>query len=736
MEILCFFAGVSFVCTKNTMLLYFLFIALLFKPRLSSIAWFMAAVVWTLTHQIWVADQSLPKSRVIQNAALQGYIVSIPTITTSKTQFQFQITQLDKKPAHAKVLLSCYNNCPVFSAGQEWQLNAKLQQPQNLANPGGFDYVSWLHSRHMSWAGYVQSGSSRLITNKASLFPLLTLRQSMAENLAHIDPDKKTLGILQALTLGITTYIDKDGWDLFRRTGTTHLMVISGSHIGLVAGLTYGLVKWIWCRWGWLCLRFPAPQFASIAGLFMAGVYALIAGFAAPSQRSLIVCFFMLLRNFCSQRFGVWQAWRYALFAVLVYEPHSVMMTGFYLSFIAVAILVLINQRYSVTGVRKNLISQIACLVGLMPLTLFWFSYGAVNGFIANIVAIPWVSFIIVPLGLFITLFGHWFVVPGSVTILTHSIDYLLYYLNWVDSFAGVNLDFTFTHFLTPLALMVSISMLVLLPLVRLIPILVIIGIGAIFPGYEKINMGEVKIDVLDVGQGLAVVVHTAKHMLVYDTGVKFYQGGDMGRIAIIPYLKTLGVKKLDKVIISHPDLDHRGGLASLEEKYKIDELIIDDPVFYKRGSPCHHYSDWTWDGITFHFFPIATPIKSKNNSSCVLQISTAAGQVLLSGDIEKPAEQYLVDTYGDQLASSILVIPHHGSKTSSTPLFIEHVSPQYAIVSYGFDNRYHFPHQQAMQTYQRKNIPIYNTVDCGMMSVLLTAKSVGDKPICYRENT
>ena len=734
MEILCFFAGVVFVCTKNPWFLCFLFIVLVFKLRLAMVVWFLAAIVWSVCHEAWISEWGMPKTNVIQNAMLEGQVVSIPSITANKTQFQFQLTHQDHHPVSARLLLSCYNHCPDFRAGQVWRLNAKLQQAQNLANPGGFDYVNWLHARHMRWTGYVRGGASQLVKNNANNYSMLSLRQSMAATLKKINPDLNTLGILQALTLGITTYIDQQRWTLFRRTGTTHLMVISGAHIGLVAGLTYGLIKCLWCRLGWLCLRIPAQKSASVAGFIMAATYALLAGFAVPAQRALMVCFFMFLRNFYGQRFSVWQAWRYALLAVLICEPHSVMMPGFYLSFLAVAILVLMNQRMSITGLRKMLLMQLACLVGLMPLTLFWFSYGAVNGLLANIIAIPWVSFIIVPLGLFITVFGHWFVVPWSVPILTHAIDYLLCYLHWVDSFAVVNLELSFTQFLTPLALMVAIGIMVLLPLARLIPVLAITAIAAIFPAGHKINKGEVHIDVMDVGQGLAVVVHTAKHLLIYDTGVKFYQGSDMAKIAIIPYLKTLGVKMIDKVIISHPDLDHRGGLASLEEKYKINELIVDDPDFYKRGVSCHQYPDWRWDGVSFHFFPIITPVKSKNNSSCVLQISTAAGQVMLSGDIEKLAEQYLGDTYGAHLASSILVIPHHGSKTSSTPAFISKVNPRYAIVSYGFDNRYHFPHQQAMQTYKQNNIPVYNTVDCGMTSVFLNHKSMSLQPVCYRK--
>jgi competence protein ComEC len=202
-----------------------------------------------------------------------------------------------------------------------------------------------------------------------------------------------------------------------------------------------------------------------------------------------------------------------------------------------------------------------------------------------------------------------------------------------------------------------------------------------------------------------------------------------MGKLAIIPYLSTLGIKYLDKVIISHPDLDHRGGLASLEEKYAINELIIDNPAFYRRGLSCHQYPAWKWDGVAFRFFPIAEHLSGKNNNSCILQVSNSAGNILLSGDIEKLAENYLVKTYGKKLESTVLLIPHHGSKTSSSPDYINAVAPKYALVSYGFDNRYHFPHSQALKAYQFRNIPIYSTMDCGMIQVKLAGNHISLLP-------
>ena len=620
----------------------------------------------------------------------------------------------------------------MLQSGQHWRLQATLKQPVNLANPGGFDYVRYLSARHIRWVGNVRSTSFEPIKNQTNHYPLITLREHLGNILAEMDSNEETLGIFQALTIGLTQHINKAEWDLFRQTGTTHLIDISGEHITLISGLAFWLFKWLWKQMGSLCLRCPAPKVASVGALFVAFAYALISGFAVPTQRSLITCFFLLSRNLCSQRFSIWQAWRYALFVVLLFEPHSVLMLGFYFSFIAVAILILINQRMQYTGIRKIMTMQLACLFGLMPLSLYWFSYGSVNGFVANLLAIPWVSFLIVPLALIITFLSPWIVIPWSVAALKWSISSLLIYLKFIDSFAMYNINFTFTEALSPLVLMAAMSLFTFLPLFRLFPATAVLMIACLFPSYEKVPAGDARMDVLDVGQGLAIVIRTTNHVVVYDTGMKFYQGGDMGKLAMIPYLKSLGLNALDKIIISHPDLDHRGGLESLEQEYKIGELIVDDPAFYKRGISCHNHPSWRWDGVSFRFFPISTHLKSKNNHSCILQIANNAGQILLTGDIETLAEQYLVTSYGNKLASTIMVIPHHGSKTSSSRSFIEQVAPRYALVSYGFDNRYHFPHQQAMLTYQQHQIPIFNTQDCGMIRVNLQRENV--TPQCYRK--
>ncbi|MFA5960086.1 MAG: DNA internalization-related competence protein ComEC/Rec2 [Tatlockia sp.] len=730
MEILCFFTGIAFVFTKSAYPLLLLAILFFIRPWLSLLVWFFAAVLWGVGHQWIVRDIGMPNATLLPQVTLQGHIASIPFVSQSKTQFTFQVAYLDNKPVQSTILLSCYTHCPVFALGEEWLFQAKLKKPFNLGNPGGFDYVNYLKAHHIEWTGYIKKDPKKLGT--APNHSMLKWRERLASRLGQSGLDSETLGVIEALTLGVTTHISKTQWDLFRKTGTTHLMVISGSHIGLVAGIGYALMRWLWTRKSRLCLYLPAPKVASITGFLMAALYALMAGFGAPTQRALIACFALCLPYFWGKRLSLWQAWRYGLLLVLLYEPHSVLLPGFYLSFLAVAIIFLIQQRFGGSSLKKVILMQIGCIFGLMPLTLYWFSYGAINGVFANLIAIPLVSFILVPLSLihlFLLQFFSWQV---CVLPLEIAIKGLMYFLTFIDSFAWMNLTFSFAQPLVPLLLMGSLFFILFLPIRQLIPGAMVLMLSVLFPGAQRILPGDVRIRILDVGQGLAVVVHTAQHQLVYDTGVKFYQGGDIGKLALIPYFDTLHTKKIDMVVISHPDLDHRGGLPSLEEKYAINTLIVDKVNFYHRGQSCHGFPAWQWDGVSFRFLAIGALFRSKNNSSCVLQIESAAGKILLTGDIEKMAEDFLTKAYGNALQSAILLIPHHGSKTSSSKAFIRQVNPEYGVISYGFDNRYHFPHAKTINTLREQNVTVLNTVDCGMVSFDLRALDKRIYPSCF----
>jgi competence protein ComEC len=718
MEIMCFYVGIAFFYYKSMYLISFLLCVLFFRPRLHYILYFIFAIQWGWLHQWLTLDEHMPQRQIIKQATIEGYVASVPFINSSKTQFQFKLYKLDRQSVSATILLSCYAQCPRVRAGEYWQLQAKLVKPHNLQNPGGFDYVNWLNTRHIQWTGRIVKHSGHLI-DKPKKYPILQLREKLAENILSLSFNEKQVGIIEALTLGLTHYMEKSEWQLFRQTGTIHLMVISGAHIGLVAGMVFYLFKICWSFLG-LGLRYPAQKAASIAGIIAAVLYTLIAGFSVPAQRALVVCILLFGRNLMGLRYTSWQAWRYALFLVLLIEPHSVSLSGFYLSFSAVAILIILNQRFKQKGFKKNLILQLGCLLGLMPLTLYWFAYGAVNGLIANLVAIPWVSFLIVPPALLLCLTAPFFIIPGLVPTLKLAIALFLSYLQTVSRLSLINFVYTLPHVTSVIVLMLIGGIITLLPIKKWLPILITLFSASIIPYRSSLSYGSAQVDVLDVGQGLAVIVRTAKHTLIYDTGMKKFQGADMGEMVIIPYLNFLNVRNVDKIVISHPDLDHRGGLPALEANYSNFDLIVNDPDFYKKGASCTQYKSWYWEGVKFSFLPIQEKLKGKNNNSCILKIATPGGSVLLTGDIEKEGEYYLAENYSHELPANVLVVPHHGSKTSSTPAFLSAVSPNFGVFSYGFDNRYHFPHQQVIKNYQDARIKTFSTSDVGMISIQL----------------
>ncbi|OGV28428.1 MAG: DNA internalization-related competence protein ComEC/Rec2 [Legionellales bacterium RIFCSPHIGHO2_12_FULL_35_11] len=719
MEIFCFLSGIIFFYSRNLLSLFFLVSAFLCRFKKSYFISFIFALGLGYIHQLIISDTNMPIYPGVKNAIIFGEIISIPLASASKTTFQFRIYSINQQKVKTTALMTCYENCSDISLNQVWILNANLQKPHNLVNPGGFNYLQWLNSKHLYWVGVVKKFIKTKKKNPEH-FTLLKFRNNLALKLEELNLESDVIGIVQALSLGISSKINKDDWNLFRRTGTTHLMVISGAHIGFVSGSIFFFIRFIWCRIGVICRRIPAQSAASIGAIFAALLYSILAGFSFSVQRSFIACILVLSRNFLSVQFSAWQAWRLGIFIVLMIEPHAALFPGFYLSFLAVAILVCMNKYILVNGIKKAILIQLSCLIGLLPFTIFWFGYGAVNGFFANLLAIPLVGFIIVPLSIL-------FVIASQITefnwilyILKFSIHILWKFLHFIDSFSFINLEINFSSFLQLISLCISGLMLLFLPLkVLRLPQLVLLLIGFL-PKQDYVKFGTAKVDVIDVGQGLSILIRTKNHSLVFDTGMKFYKGSDMAQLVINPYLNKLGMKKIDKVVISHPDLDHRGGLDSLEKKFKISELIVDNPSVYKRGFSCHHYNDWEWDGIKFHFFKTNNLKFSKNNSSCVLKVASKNTSVLLTGDIELLGEKYLVAKYHGNLLSDFLIVPHHGSKTSSSKEFLDEVRPKFAILSYGLNNKYNFPHEKALVNYKNNSIATYSTAECGMIRIFL----------------
>ncbi len=736
MEIFCFAMGILFVFTLNLHLLLALLFFYFICPRYSLILFFVVGMVVSGIHQWLNWPQGMPDLAVIPQAWVQGTICSIPVQTKHKTTFTFAIERLNGKAAQSLVQLTWYDRAPALHPGQVWQLQVKLKKPRNFLNPGSSDFLGALKSRHIAWTGYVFSQGNVNMGEAHSQFELLKLRERLGNNLIRQAPDEQAAGVLEALTLNLNTHISQDNWELFRRTGTIHLFGISGEHIALISGLVFFLIQWLWSRSMRLCLCLPASYPASLGGLAVAFVYSLLAGFAPPVQRALIGCFFYTLCCVGKKKFSAWQIWRYALVGVLCFEPHAVFMQGFYFSFIAVACLLLTHQRWSFKGWKQTLALQAACLIGLMPLSLYWFSYGSINGFVANLFAIPLVGFLIVPLALLALFFSTWGGSGLLIQLLSWLIAILFKGLIWTEKLASLNITHTLPSITQVICLMGALLLWIALPIKPFQGFALLWFLIPWLPSKPLLHPGEALIQVLDVGQGLSISIRTAHHVLLYDTGDQFFQGSDLGQMVVLPFLKAMNIHKIDAIVISHPDKDHRGGLKSIQKNLPVDQLIVNDRHYYEEGLICHQHPTWQWDGVTFRFFSIQMPFQNKNNSSCILQISTSHGKALFTGDIEAAAEDYLIKTYGSLLKSQVLMVPHHGSKTSSTYRFLMEVAPKYAIASLGFDNRFHFPHANTLNNLSSLGIDFYRTDECGMVEVLLPAKGKVKTPQCYREQS
>ena len=709
MEILCFVAGMLFYYKHNIYLYFFLLASVLFRPKITFILAFIFALIWGALHTILVQPKIISDNLYGKTLLIKGKIVSLPKANSTKTQFVL------KPDVYSPILVNCYKNCSNVEINQYVIAKLKLRKPRNYLNPGGFDYVDFLNARHIFWLA--SSNSITILDTNTDLKNISVIRSKLKSNLENTHISQRSLAIVQALTIGFSSNLTENDWKLFRRTGTIHLLVISGAHIGFVAGFVFLLINFLWSRSSDLCLIMPSVNVASICAILVACSYSLLAGFSVSVQRAFIGCLLVFGRNFFKRKFISWQVWRIAIFTCVIYEPHYVLFPGFYLSFIAVAILYVVGSYFKVNKFYKTIILQLSCLIGLLPFTLYWFSYASINGFFANLVAIPLVGFIIVPLSLIFLISTIFFNSILFGNFVSSIIDLLFWYLHLIDNYLNFNLEFSISLYgVLCFVLMIFIGLVYPVKSLRLVFLFLLCVF--ILPKSHRVRNNEARIDVLDVGQGLAVFIRTHKHALIYDTGGKFYHGKDLAELVISPYLKSLNIKSIDMLIVSHPDLDHRGGLPTLEKDFKVQKLVVNNPKYYKRGENCHTLKQWTWDGVEFKFLPISTNYRKRNNDSCVLLIKTMAKSILLPGDLERDAERFLVNKYSHTLKADYLIVPHHGSKTSSSLEFLQMVSPKYAIFSYGYNNRYHFPDSTVVARYNNLHIKTFNTADGGMITI------------------
>jgi len=687
---------------------------------------FVLGVLWAIVFAITRLADRLPESLEGIDIPVKGIIADLPEQDERRTSFDFIVTQAAQK-LPSKLRLSWYYPDQPIKAGQHWAFTVKLKRPHGSLNPGGFDYEQWLFTEGIGATGYVRPSSKPVLLGRDPAWTSIAVwRQNITDRLSQILSDRPNIALIKALAIGDGDSITQNQWDVFRKTGTTHLVVISGSHVGLVAGLVYFLVLKLWA---WTGLLAWSPQrVAAVAAMLAAVFYAGLAGFSVPAQRSVIMLTIVMLAIILQRNTRPFNTLVVALFAVLAFDPLAVLSAGFWLSFLAVSMIIYtIAGRLGKTGYFLEVIKiNWATSVGLSPLLLFFFQQISLISPLANFIAVPVISLLVVPLSLLavIVMFGS----PLLASKLFMIVDTTLQGLWWLLArFAELPLATINQAQPSVWALVFAIPGILLLLSPVGIPsrwLSLVMFLPLVFSVSQKPETGDIKMTLLDVGQGLSAVVQTANHWLVYDTGAKFSTESDMGQSVLLPFLRLQGAGKIDKLIISHGDNDHIGGAASLMLGIPTEQVLTSVPQQLSNYSPvmCARGQSWTWDKVRFTLLSPQQPFVSENDNSCVLKIQSEQGSVLLTGDIEALAESWMVGTYGNNLKANVLIAPHHGSKTSSTSGFLQAIQPEYVLIPAGYRNQFGHPHRDVLLRYKQINAKYFNSADSGAITVSVKA--------------
>jgi len=683
------------------------------KTRLLAIA-ILGALLTFWTSYTLINDR-LPSSLIGQDIVVSGSIVSVPQYLDKSVRFDFKplSSELPKT-----IKLSWYHPIPKqLTAGEMWQLTVRLKPPHGSMNPGGFDYERWLFQQGIGATGYIRKDIQNKRLAPAPNYHVNRLRQSLTQTIHTQLPDSDNIGLIQGLLTGIRHNISPQQWQTLQYSGTNHLLAISGLHIGLAAAIGFVLFRSLWAIRASNLLTLPAKQVGAVGGFVFALFYAALAGFSVPTQRALIMLAVLLITLFIRKRLNGSQVLACAGLIILVHDPLAVLSVGFWLSFSAVAIILFLSQNRFPKPIWQWAKIHVFIAFGLTPLLLLFSLQTSFIAPVANIIAVPLVSLIIVPLLLLATCL-LWLYPPVATVLLSvadNLISLLMQFLTFLASssyshWENVTIP---TYFFVPILLA---TVILLSPKglpakwLALFGFLPLLGFTTPRPA-----QGDFDFALLDVGQGLSAVIQTQHHNLVFDAGAKFNDNSDAGKNIVAPFLLHQGITKIHTVVISHSDNDHIGGAQHLLTNFQVDKLISSDTTALTHTQACLAEQSWQWDGVTFTFLnPSLRQQGSKNNLSCVLKVSNKSHSVLLSGDIEKQTEKQLIKRYRKQLKSTILVAPHHGSNTSSTTEFINAVDANIVLFPTGYLNRYHFPNKQVIQRYQQSGLTRYNTADDG----------------------
>ncbi|TFZ05795.1 ComEC family competence protein [Ramlibacter henchirensis] len=610
---------------------------------------------------------------------------------------------------------------PVLRAGDRWQFTVRLRAPHGQLNPHGFDHELWLWEQGVQATGYVRAGPAHLAPRKLGSsfrYPVEQARQAVRDSILARLVDRQAAGVVAALVTGDQAAIDRADWDVFRATGVAHLMSISGLHVTMFAWLAAAVLGAAWRRSTRLCLLWPAPHAALAGGLVLAAAYALFSGWGVPAQRTVLMLAAVGWLRLSGRRWPWPVTWLFACAVVVTADPWALMHAGFWLSFVAVGVLFATAAGESAAAgglarLRTLLREQAVVTVALAPLSLLLFGQVSLVGLVANLAAIPWVTLVVTPLAMAgVLLSPVWDLAAWAVQTLGGALQWLAGFPFAVWSGAAPPLWAGAAGVVGGLLLSL-----------RWPPPLRALGVPLLLPALlwqpPRPVQGEFELLGADVGQGNAVIVRTARHTLVYDTGPRFSTDSDAGERVLVPLLRALG-ERVDRLMLSHRDSDHTGGAAAVLAAHPDADLFASlepgHPLASLRPvTPCQAGQRWEWDGIRFDVLhPTGQEQAGKANAiSCVLRVSGNGASALLAGDIEAAQERALLDRVAP-LQAQVLLVPHHGSKTSSSAAFLDAVRPRWALVQAGYRNRFGHPAASVVERYVERGAAVVPSDRCG----------------------
>lgn len=694
------------------------------RRLLLAAGWCGGGFLWAATFaQVRLADE-LPRHWEGADVRVIGVVAALPSATERGWRFTFDVEKVLTPgaviPLH--IQLSWYDEGltgkdapvlpPVIHAGERWRLMVRLKRPHGTANPHGFDFEAWALERNLRALGYVRGDGDNLRLAARVWRPAYLVeaaREAVARRFDAVLGERPYAGVLKALAVGEQNAISPSQWQVFQRTGVTHLMSISGIHVTMLAGLAFALVQALWRRSPMLALRLPARKAAVLAGLAAALGYAWLSGNGVPTQRTLYMLAVIAAALWLGRIAQPTRVLAAALLVVLLFDPWAVLSPGLWLSFGAVAaiFLVSVGRLHRPHWLREWGLTQWAVTLGLAPALLLLFQQVSLISPVANAFAIPVVSLLVTPL----TLLGA--LLPVDVVLLAahQAMAWCMWALEGLSRLPDAVWEQHAPPSWTVAAALAGVFWLLLprgfparwLGCLAVLPLFLVAPAGPL--------AGELWLTVLDVGQGLAVLVRTQHHALLFDAGPRYTSDSDAGSRIVVPYLRAAGVKRLDGLVVSHDDSDHNGGAGAVLQALPVDWLASSLPgghplrAVVRRDLRCYAGQAWEWDGVRFTVLNPSLQsygiVRIKDNDrGCTLKISSRYGSVLLPADIEAKVERELL-AQGVALRAEVLVAGHHGSKTSSTEEFVAAVRPDTVVFTAGYRNRFGHPHPEVVARFR-----------------------------------